>query len=202
MRAPSIGTDRFELRLATESDVPQLLAYRRENADYLAPFEPTRASDHFTEAFWLRQVEIDRQQFEAGQAVKLYIFGPGAEAPVLGLVSFSNIIRGAFQSCFLGYALAERQQGKGLMTEALRLGIAYMFEEMHLHRISANYLPHNIRSAELLRRLGFTIEGTAKDYLRIEGRWQHHTLTSLLNPAWAPEAESPTSRTRRPASRG
>ncbi len=187
MRAPSIGTDRFELRLATESDVPQILAYRLENADYLAPFEPTRAADHFTAAFWLRQVEIDRQQFEAGLGVKLFMFERGPEPSVLGLVSFSNIIRGAFQSCFLGYALAERQQGKGLMTEALRLGIAYMFDEMHLHRISANYLPHNTRSAELLRRLGFTVEGTAKDYLRIEGRWQDHVLTSLLNPAWSPQ---------------
>ena len=66
------------------------------------------------------------------------------------------------------------------MTEALRLGIRYMFDEMHLHRISANYMPHNTPSAAVLKRLGFTVEGYARDYLQIEGRWQDHILTSLL----------------------
>jgi ribosomal-protein-alanine N-acetyltransferase len=186
--SPRLGNDRFELRLADESDVPQLLSYRRENAGYLEPFEPLRTADHFTEVFWLRQVESDRQQFQAGQAVRLFLFEPGQGAPVVGSVSFSNIVRGPFQSCFLGYALAERQQGRGLMSEALRLGIDYMFGDMNLHRISANYMPHNTRSATLLKRLGFMVEGYARDYLRIEGRWQDHILTSLLNPAWRPPA--------------
>ncbi len=186
MGFPTLGTDRFELRLAGETDVPQLLAYRRENADHLEPFEPARSADHFTEAFWARQVETDRQQFEAGLAVRLSIFEPGPGAAVLGLVAFSNIIRGPFQSCFLGYALAENQQGRGLMTEALRLAIDYAFGEMNLHRISANYLPHNTRSAAVLKRLGFTVEGYARDYLLIGGRWQDHILTSLLNPEWRP----------------
>jgi ribosomal-protein-alanine N-acetyltransferase len=116
----------------------------------------------------------------------MVMFEPGPDAPVLGIVAFSNIVRGPLHSCFLGYALAERQQGKGLMTEALRLGIRYMFDEMHLHRISANYLPHNTPSAAVLKRLGFTVEGYARDYLRIDGRWQDHILTSLLDPDWTP----------------
>jgi ribosomal-protein-alanine N-acetyltransferase len=188
MGPPTLRTDRFELRPADESDVPQLLSYRLANADHFEPFEPERSADHFTDGYWLRQVESDHQQFEAGLAVRLYIFEPGPGAAVLGLVAFSNIVRGPFQSGFLGYALAESQQGRGLMTEALRLGIDYMFGEMNLHRISANYLPHNTRSAAVLKRLGFTVEGYARDYLRIEGRWQDHILTSLLNPDWVPPA--------------
>jgi len=183
---PRFTTDRFELRLADESDVPRILSYRRENADYFEPFEAVRTADHLTEGFWSRQVATDREQFEAGQAVRLYMFERAPESPVLGLASFSNIIRGPFQSCFMGYALAQRHQGRGLMTEALRLGIDYMFGEMNLHRISANYLPHNTRSAAALKRLGFAVEGYARDYLMIEGRWQDHILTSLLNPAWEP----------------
>jgi len=73
------------------------------------------------------------------------------------------------------------------MSEAVRIGIDYMFAEMNLHRISANYLPHNTQSAALLKRLGFTVEGFARDYVRIEGRWQDHILTSLLNPDWIVE---------------
>ena len=183
---PRLGTDKFDLRLAEESDVPQLLSYRRENADHFRPFEPVPAADHFTDAYWVRQVERDHDEFEAGLSVRLYLFERGPLAQVLGLVSFSNIVRGPFQSCFLGYALAERQQGRGLMTGAVRLGIEYMFEVMNLHRISANYVPHNTASGAVLKRLGFAVEGYARDYLMIDGRWQDHILTSLLNPAWDP----------------
>ena len=183
---PRLLADRFELRLADEADVPRILAYRRENADFFAPFEPERAADHFTEAYWVGQVAKHRAEFDEGQAVRMVMFEPGPDAPVLGIVAFSNIVRGPLHSCFLGYALAERQQGKGLMTEALRLGIRYMFDEMHLHRISANYLPHNTPSAAVLKRIGFTVEGYARDYLRIDGRWQDHILTSLLDPDWTP----------------
>ena len=53
---PRLVADRFELRLADEVDVPRILAYRRDNADFFAPFEPLPAADHFTEDFWLQQV--------------------------------------------------------------------------------------------------------------------------------------------------
>ena len=181
---PRLIGDGFELRLAVPGDVPQLLAYRRENADHFEPFEPARSADHFTEAYWERQVAIGLAEFEAGLSVKMYIFEPGPGAEVIGLASFSNIVRGPFQSCFVGYALGGRHQGRGVMTEALRLGVDYMFTEQRLHRIAANYLPHNTRSAAVLRRLGFTVDGYARDYLLIDGPWQDHILTSLLNPAW------------------
>lgn len=45
----------------------------------------------------------------------------------------------------------------------------------------ANYLPQNQRSAALLKRLGFSVEGYARDYLKINGEWQDHILTSLVN---------------------
>ena len=108
-QVPRLVTDRYELRLANESDVAQLLSYRRENADHFRQFEPVPAADPFTEAFWIRQVETDHHKFETGQSVRLYLFEPGAGTPVLGLVSFSNIVRGPLQSCFLGYALDQRQ---------------------------------------------------------------------------------------------
>lgn len=83
----------------------------------------------------------------------------------------------------MGYSLAEQAQGKGIMTEACRAGIDYIFQQVGLHRIMANYMPGNARSAAVLERLGFTIEGTAKSYLYLAGAWQDHVLTSLTNPA-------------------
>ena len=78
-------------------------------------------------------------------------------------------------------SIDEDEQGKGLMYEALRAGIEHVFGTMGMHRIAAGYLPTNERSGRLLRRLGFQVEGYARDYLFIHGRWRDHILTSLLS---------------------
>jgi len=101
---------------------------------------------------------------------------------VLGVCNFTQIARGTMQSCHLGYALAANHEGQGLMREALTAAIDYLFLELELHRIMAGYMPHNERSAGLLARLGFEIEGHARQYLRIDGKWQDHVLTALINP--------------------
>jgi ribosomal-protein-alanine N-acetyltransferase len=68
------------------------------------------------------------------------------------------------------------------MAEALRATNEFVFREMRLHRIMANYRPENVRSGKLLERLGFVREGLAKDYLFIDGAWRDHILTALVNP--------------------
>lgn len=67
------------------------------------------------------------------------------------------------------------------MFEALNLTNVYVFGELGLHRIQAAYLPHNERSGALLDRLGFEKEGFARRYLKINGVWEDHILTSLIN---------------------
>ena len=72
------------------------------------------------------------------------------------------------------------------MSEAVAKAIEYMFEQQKLHRIMANYMPSNERSARLLHKLGFVVEGCAKKYLLINGQWEDHILTSLTNENWLP----------------
>jgi ribosomal-protein-alanine N-acetyltransferase len=103
---------------------------------------------------------------------------------MLGTISFSNISRFPFYACNVGYSLAEQAQGKQIMTRALKMACDYMFNEQNLHRVMASYMPHNKRSEAVLQRLGFVHEGQAKDYLLIDGQWQDHNLTSLVNPNW------------------
>ena len=68
------------------------------------------------------------------------------------------------------------------MTEIVDASVSYVFQELNLHRIMANYVPENSRSARVLEKLGFEKEGLAKSYLKIAGRWRDHVLTSKLNP--------------------
>jgi ribosomal-protein-alanine N-acetyltransferase len=100
----------------------------------------------------------------------------------VGDCAFTNIVRGPFQACHLGYKLDQKFVGRGLMREGLTSAIDHAFHALKLHRIMANYQPTNERSGRLLRRLGFTIEGYARDYLFLNGGWRDHILTSLVNP--------------------
>ena len=103
---------------------------------------------------------------------------------MLGTISVSQVSRFPLYSCYVGYSLAEHAQGNGVMTRALKMACRYMFESHNMHRICATYMPFNQRSEAVLHRVGFEYEGTAKDYLLINGEWQDHILTSLLNPDW------------------
>ena len=70
------------------------------------------------------------------------------------------------------------------MTRALKLAVNYMFKVQNIHRVMASYMPRNHRSEAVLERVGFTKDGFAKDYLLINGKWEDHNLTSLINPNW------------------
>jgi ribosomal-protein-alanine N-acetyltransferase len=70
------------------------------------------------------------------------------------------------------------------MRRALKTACQWMFAEKGLHRIMAAYIPRNVRSANVLESLGFEKEGLAKQYLLIDGQWQDHVLTSLINQQW------------------
>ena len=156
-------------------------------AGHLDRWSPPPAPDFFTEGFWADRLAFAVEEFHADRAAR-FVLQPRASdagtAPVLGTVNYTNIVRGAFHACHLGYQVARAQQGQGLMAEALAATNAFMFDAMRMHRIMANYRPENERSRRLLERLGFVREGLARDYLFIDGAWRDHVLTSLTHPAY------------------
>jgi [ribosomal protein S5]-alanine N-acetyltransferase len=181
-----IRTERLVLRLATAHDVPEIVRFQLENREFLAPYEPARSEEFFTEPYWQAQVAASLRELREGRSLRLFLFRRTKKPLLIGYANFTNLVRGVFHGCHLGYSLAEDVQGRGYMREALQAGIGYVFDELGMHRIMASYMPHNRRSGNLLRRLGFTVEGYARDYLMINGRWEDHLLTSLINPQWEP----------------
>ncbi len=182
---PELHVDDIAIRLATESDAPAIVRYYRENRHHLAPWEPVRPAGFYREGFW--RVQLHRNQEDYDRATAIRFFAVRESVPeVVGYVSLTNITRGAAHFCFLGYSLAEQEQGKGLMTAILRKVVGFAFSDLNLHRIMANYMPRNERSERLLERLGFVREGVARHYLLINGRWEDHVMTSLTNPDWKP----------------
>ncbi len=179
---PAIQTERLLLKLPDPTQARVMLAFRVENRDFLEPWEPLRPLDFYTGGFWRLQLQRNLMEFREGSSLCLALMDH-EETEVLGVCNYTNIVRGTFQACHLGYALAEKHQGQGLMYEALEAANRYVFEELRLHRIMANYLPRNDRSGKLLDRLGFRVEGKAEKLLKINGEWEDHILTAKVNPA-------------------
>lgn len=180
----TIRTPRLLLRVAGPDDASRCVDYNRRNARYLAPWEPTMTEQSFDAASMAARRERAVTAAREGTAYSFALLSANdiGESPILGWINLHNVVRGVFQASTLGYNLDQRAQGHGFMTEAAQGVIDFAFNTLHLHRLMANYMPHNQRSGALLRRLGFTIEGSAKAYLYIAGAWRDHVLTSLTNP--------------------
>jgi ribosomal-protein-alanine N-acetyltransferase len=179
---PQMGlqTERLNLRLVTRSVAPAQLQYYLNNRHHLQPWEPLRAEDFYTLPGLQQRLISMEQQMEANNALYL-LLSHRYTGELLGECNFTNIVRGPFQACHLGFSIAAAAEGQGLMREALTTAIDFVFRAYGLHRIMANYCPENQRSSQLLTRLGFEIEGKARAYLKINGEWTDHILSSRIN---------------------
>jgi ribosomal-protein-alanine N-acetyltransferase len=180
-----IKTERLILRLPNETDSVQFQAFDERNMSHMSPWRSATGEpkiDHKTQLIkW-------KEEFKEGRAIRFLLFlKENPEGEIIGFCNFSQIFRGPFQACYLGYHIDAGFEGKGFMSEAVAKAIEYMFEQQKLHRIMANYMPSNEKSARLLQKLGFVVEGRAKKYLLINGQWEDHILTSLTNENWNPE---------------
>ncbi|EKT57492.1 ribosomal protein S5-alanine N-acetyltransferase [Providencia sneebia] len=176
-------TERMIVRLAYERDSYRLADYYSENKEFLKPWEPLRDSSHFNPSSWHHRLQVMTELHRQGSAFHFLLLD-SEEKSVIGVANYSNVLRGAFHACYLGYSIGEKWQGQGLMYEALVQSNRYMQKSQGIHRIMANYMPHNLRSGNLLSRLGFEREGYAKQYLQIDGEWRDHVLTALTDAQW------------------
>jgi ribosomal-protein-alanine N-acetyltransferase len=204
-----IKTSRLLLRMLEKDEAHLITAYVNENREHLRRWEPIRSEGYYNLEFWEAEIKRIHNDFFLGHALRLCIFlkrgwhpqpihgqpdavlseassqkfaekAKSPEGPIIGVCNFTNILRGVFQACFLGYSVDHKHQGQGIMYEALKASTDFVFKHLKLHRIMANYMPRNEKSGKLLRKLGFVVEGFARDYLKINGQWEDHILTSKI----------------------
>ena len=172
-------------RLIVERLAPRHAAamadYQGRNADRFAAWEPLRDEGYHSEAAWAARAADAERLAEDDRALATVGRIEGGEG-IATVATLSNIVRGAFQAAHLGFSCDGPAEGQGLMREHLEGLIVHAFGRMGLHRLMANHLPTNDRSARLLGRLGFEVEGLARDYLLIAGVWQDHVLRSKIAP--------------------
>ena len=172
---------RVVLRRLSAEHGPEFLSLRRASADFHRVWDPLPApgEDPYGQAAFERLLASGREP-----SCERTLVCSRVDGDILGAVNFNNIVRGAFQSCFLGYWVGAAHARKGYMREGLGLALEHGFGALCLHRMEANIQPHNEASLALVRGLGFRREGYSPRYLKIYGEWRDHERWALLVEDW------------------
>ncbi len=161
------------------SDWKAWAGLRDESRDFLTPWEPTWPHDALGRHAFRRRLRAYNQEWRQGTGFSFLVHRLSDNA-LMGGVTLSNVRRGVAQAASMGYWIGERFARQGFMTEAVSAVVEFAFEELALHRVEAACLPHNDASRSLLLKVGFRQEGYARQYLRINGKWQDHLLFEML----------------------
>ena len=138
---------------------------------------------------WVRAPETPRE-FEAylmrcsNPADRCFLVLRRTDDALGGVYNVSQIVRGFFESAYLGYYAFAPSAGTGLMAEGLELVMRHCFRRLRLHRLEANIQPDNERSKLLVQRAGFRYEGYSPRYLKIGGRWRDHERWAITREDW------------------
>jgi ribosomal-protein-serine acetyltransferase len=84
----------------------------------------------------------------------------------------------------IGYWVASRFQGRGLVTSACRVLITYLFDEVGMHRVELRACVGNERSRKVAVRLGFQEEGVMRKAMLRLGQWDDMVIYGLLREDW------------------
>jgi len=100
---------------------------------------------------------------------------------LVGVINLTNIVRGSFQSGYLGYYAFAGNERQGLMRRGLQAVVRHAFKLLKLHRLEANIQPGNTASIALVASCGFRKEGYSPRYLKVGGRWRDHERWAILS---------------------
>jgi ribosomal-protein-alanine N-acetyltransferase len=171
-----LKTERLELHSIKMVNVQRHLDFHLRNREHFRKWGPRFPFGFFTVEFWEKAFShyINRDDTFRFHLIK--------DDKIIGEISLNNIVFGIFNSAHLGYKIDAEYEGQGLMTEALVKSIEFFFNNMDLNRLEASFMPANGSSKKVLEKLGFERIGLAKKYLKINGRYEDHIMTQLINP--------------------
>ena len=185
-REASLVGRRVMLRPLVVEDHAQWRAVRERSRDWLEQWEPLPeigSPDPITDrdAFRARCGAWERQrQFDTAYGFGLFLL----DGTFAGEVSLGSVLRGPFQSSFIGYWIDEAQAGHGYVPEGVALVIRYGFDTLGLHRMEAAIVPRNAKSRRVAAKLGLRDEGVAHRFLQIRGVWEDHVRYAITHEDW------------------
>ena len=162
------------LKVLNENSASSVLKFYRDNKDIFDIYEPDKPDTFYTHDFTANLLRAEYNLAIHNKHIRFFMFDSSVSDEIIGTVSFSNIINGAFHSCSIGYKIAKKYQHHGYAKKMLSMALDIMVRDWKMHRIEAYILPENIPSASLVKSLGFIPEGVASSYAFMKGKWVDH----------------------------
>ena len=169
------------LRPPRASDYAEWRELRAVSRGFLQPWEPTWPADDLSRAAFRRRLLAYARDREAGAAYPFFVIR-AVDGAITGGITLSNVRRGVAQMGSVGYWCGKPFARHGHTLAAVRALSQFSFQTLALHRLEAACIPENAPSRKLLVKAGFSEEGFAKAYLRINGVWRDHVLFGLISP--------------------
>jgi [ribosomal protein S5]-alanine N-acetyltransferase len=165
------------VRPIAHGDARAWKAARRENADWLRPWDATVPPGGTERPSTFRALvrRLDRLA-RSGVCMPFAIEVDGRFA---GQVTVNNIVRGSAQFASIGYWLDRSFAGRGVMPLAVAMVIDHCFTSAGLHRIEIAIRPENSNSLRVVEKLGLAEYGYAARFLHIDGDWRDHRLYAI-----------------------
>lgn len=130
------------------------------------------------------------KEAQAGDRDILFAIRPLSSHTLIGMLGFTEI-EWTNQVAWVYISIGDRENwGKGYGREAMELALAYAFHELNLHRVQLTVIAYNERAIALYEGLGFTREGTFREFGQRDGRRYDMLLYGLLRPEWEARDEA------------
>lgn len=172
---PVLQTARLILREVRHADAADVLVFRGD--PYVQRFnsEPLKT---LQEAAVFIEEALQQHATQAGFGWAITLRG---QDRVLGGVSL-HAWEKYHRRAEVGYDLARAFWGQGIGREAVRAVLAFGFTQLNLNRIEAATIADNHESVNLLKKLGFRLEGLRRGYSWEEdGTFHDSAMFGLLH---------------------
>lgn len=171
---------RVELRQPRWADFEDWAGLRRRSKDFLSPWEPDWSEAHLNRNSYKARLASYNRMIEQGTGYPFHIFA-GTDLRLVGACNITQVQKAPAQSAKLGYWIGEEFARQGYARAAVRASLKFCYDDLGLHRVEAAVQGDNLPSKNLLWEMGFTFEGTARAFLKINGAWRDHDIYSRLS---------------------
>lgn len=176
---------RFTLRPFRRRDVGPVHEAVMSSVSELAVYLPW-AHERYSRSVTQQFIRESAAAWHEGRAYDFAIRRDTDPGRHLGNVSIWHVSR-ANAIAEVGYWVRTDETSRGVCTEAVARLLRFGFEDLALHRIVVRIGVGNLGSERVAEKLGFRLEGTLRDEVRVGTMWIDHTIWGLLEPEWRNE---------------
>ncbi|WP_330651492.1 GNAT family protein [Tepidibacter aestuarii] len=105
-------TENLVLKVLNKTHAELVLDYYLRNKEFLKEWEPIKSDGFYTVECHQQQLEKESINVKNKDSLRLWIFKKDDDKRIIGCIAFTNIVMGAFLSCYLGYKLDKDEINK------------------------------------------------------------------------------------------